>query len=110
MSDYANSDVLVTTDWVKAHLDDPNVKAILVNIFGGITRGDEVARGIVSALNEVGTKLPMVVRLVGTNAEEGREILRQANLIAATTMDEAGGGKMCNANGQTGERQTDRDP
>ncbi|MHB1005424.1 MAG: ADP-forming succinate--CoA ligase subunit beta [Chloroflexota bacterium] len=70
-------------------LSDPSVKAVLFNIFGGITRGDEVARGIVAALGEVKTKVPMVVRLVGTNAEEGREILRQAKLIAATTMDEA---------------------
>ncbi|MHB1130912.1 MAG: ADP-forming succinate--CoA ligase subunit beta [Chloroflexota bacterium] len=70
-------------------LGDPNVKAVLFNIFGGITRCDEVARGIVAALAEVGQPVPMVVRLVGTNEEEGREILRQANLMAAREMDEA---------------------
>ena len=56
-------------------LADPNVKALLLNIFGGITRCDEVARGIVAALQQVQTKVPMVVRLVGTNEEEGRAIL-----------------------------------
>ena len=54
-------------------LSDKNVKAILFNVFGGITRCDEVARGILTALNEVKPKIPMVVRLVGTNAEEGRK-------------------------------------
>ena len=56
-------------------LADPNVKAVLFNIFGGITRCDEVARGIVTALQQVPTQVPMVVRLVGTNEEEGRAIL-----------------------------------
>ena len=56
-------------------LADENVKAVLFNIFGGITRCDEVARGILTALAEVKTSVPMVVRLVGTNAEEGRRIL-----------------------------------
>lgn len=70
-------------------LSDPNVKAILFNVFGGITRGDEVARGIVSALDEVKTQIPMVVRLVGTNAEEGRQILADANMITAETLADA---------------------
>jgi succinyl-CoA synthetase beta subunit len=70
-------------------LADPNVKAILINIFGGITRGDEVARGIVSALREVKTHVPMVVRLVGTNAEEGRQILADASMITAETLVDA---------------------
>jgi succinyl-CoA synthetase beta subunit len=70
-------------------LSDPNVKAILFNIFGGITRGDEVARGILSALEEVQPKAPMVIRLVGTNAEEGRQILANANMITAETLVEA---------------------
>jgi succinyl-CoA synthetase beta subunit len=70
-------------------LADPNVKAVLFNIFGGITRGDEVARGIVEALNEVKPNVPMVVRLVGTNAEEGRRILASANMITAETLAEA---------------------
>jgi succinyl-CoA synthetase beta subunit len=58
-------------------LMNPKVKGILVNIFGGITRGDEVARGLITARDNVGLKLPLVVRLSGTNEEEGREILKQ---------------------------------
>jgi len=70
-------------------LSDPNVKAVLLNVFGGITRGDEVARGILAALREVQTVVPMVIRLVGTNAEEGRQILADANMITANTLAEA---------------------
>jgi succinyl-CoA synthetase beta subunit len=68
---------------------DPNVRAILINIFGGITRGDEVANGIREALKEVKIELPIVVRLSGTNAEEGRQLLADAGLKAVDTMDEA---------------------
>ena len=57
---------------------DPQVKAIFFNIFGGITRCDEVARGILQALGEMSLELPIVVRLDGTNAEEGRRILAEA--------------------------------
>jgi succinyl-CoA synthetase beta subunit len=70
-------------------LTDPNVRAVLINIFGGITRGDEVARGILAALKEVKTTIPMVVRLVGTNAEEGRRLLADAHMITAETLVEA---------------------
>jgi len=70
-------------------LDDPNVKAILINIFGGITRGDEVERGIVEARATLGRQVPMVVRIVGTNANEAAEILRAANLITAESLDDA---------------------
>lgn len=70
-------------------LTDPNVKAILFNIFGGITRCDEVAKGILTAMAEVKPKVPMVVRLVGTNAEEGRAILANANMITAETLADA---------------------
>lgn len=70
-------------------LSDPNVKAVMFNIFGGITRGDVVAKGIVNVLNLLNPDVPMVVRLAGTNAEEGRRILEAANLLAATTLDEA---------------------
>ncbi len=70
-------------------LDDPNVRAILVNIFGGITRGDEVARGIVEARATLEREVPMVVRIVGTNAAEAATILRQANLITAESLDDA---------------------
>ena len=70
-------------------LTDPNEKANLFNIFGGITRCDEVARGILVAMDEVKPKVPMVVRLVGTNAEEGRKLLENANMITAETLADA---------------------
>ena len=70
-------------------LTDPNVKTVLFNIFGGITRGDEVARGILVAMNEVQKGMPMVIRLVGTNAEEGRQILSDADMITAETLADA---------------------
>ena len=70
-------------------LDDPNVKAILINIFGGITRGDEVARGIVEARSTLTREVPMVVRIVGTNADEAKPILAEARLITADSLDEA---------------------
>jgi succinyl-CoA synthetase beta subunit len=70
-------------------LSDPNVKAILVNIFGGITRGDEVARGIVEARQALGREVPMVVRIVGTNEEEAKPILAEAKLITADSLDDA---------------------
>ena len=70
-------------------LADPNVKAVLFNIFGGITRCDEVARGIVAALREVNPDVPMVARLVGTNEEEGRRILSEAKMETAKTLAEA---------------------
>lgn len=69
-------------------LADPNVKAVLLNIFGGITRGDEVARGIVEALAQFKTTVPMVARIVGTNAEEGRRILAGAHMRTATSLEE----------------------
>jgi len=71
---------------------DPNVKAILVNIFGGITRADEVARGILEALDEVKIDLPLVVRLVGTNEEEAHAIMAEAalpNMVSATSLADA---------------------
>jgi succinyl-CoA synthetase beta subunit len=70
-------------------LSDPNVKAVLFNIFGGITRCDEVARGILKALKEMDRQVPMVVRLVGTNYEEGRAILAEAKMATAETLAEA---------------------
>jgi succinyl-CoA synthetase beta subunit len=69
-------------------LADPNVKSVLFNIFGGITRVDEVARGIVAALDEVPTNVPMVARLVGTNAEEGQKVLAESVLIPVSTLAE----------------------
>jgi succinyl-CoA synthetase beta subunit len=72
-------------------LADPNVEAVLFNIFGGITRCDEVARGIVAAFEEVKPTVPLVARLVGTNEAEGRAILDDSGyrLITATTLAEA---------------------
>jgi succinyl-CoA synthetase beta subunit len=70
-------------------LSDPNVKSVLFNIFGGITRCDEVATGILDALHEVKTDVPMVARLVGTNEEEGRRILAEAEMMTAATLTEA---------------------
>ena len=58
---------------------DEQVRSILFNIFGGITRCDEVARGILAALDQIGLAVPIVVRLDGTNAEEGRQILASAD-------------------------------
>jgi succinyl-CoA synthetase beta subunit len=71
---------------------DPKVRAIFVNIFGGITRGDEVANGIVNALGRVEIKAPMVIRLDGTNADEGRNILKAVEsdrVISQPTMLDA---------------------
>jgi succinyl-CoA synthetase beta subunit len=70
-------------------LTDSKVKAVLINVFGGITRGDEVARGILTALEEIKTDIPMVIRLVGTNSDEGRQILADASMITAETLVEA---------------------
>jgi succinyl-CoA synthetase beta subunit len=70
-------------------LADPKVDAILVNIFGGITRGDEVARGLIEARAQQTRDVPMVVRIVGTNAAEAAELLAAARFETATTLDEA---------------------
>jgi succinyl-CoA synthetase beta subunit len=67
-------------------LKDPNVKAILVNIFGGIVRCDRVARGIVEAAKQVDITVPLIVRLQGTNAEEGMAILRESGLPIETAI------------------------
>jgi succinyl-CoA synthetase beta subunit len=68
---------------------DPHVKVILFNIFGGITRGDDVANGIVQATKEFPLKVPIVIRLTGTNEREGIAILERAGFSALTDMDEA---------------------
>jgi succinyl-CoA synthetase beta subunit len=67
---------------------DPNVKVILFNIFGGITRCDDVANGIVEDIKRIDIKVPLVIRLTGTNEEEGVRILEGAGMSAATSMDE----------------------
>src|SRR2546423_15639556 len=68
---------------------DPSVRAILFNIFGGITRGDDVANGVVQATQAFPLKVPLVIRLTGTNEELGVQILTQAGFSALTDMDEA---------------------
>ncbi len=70
-------------------LTDKSVQAILINIFGGITRGDVVARGLLQALDTIKLEVPLVVRLVGTNQKEGREILAEAGITTVDTMNEA---------------------
>jgi succinyl-CoA synthetase beta subunit len=70
-------------------LSDPNVKALFINILGGITRCDEVARGILEAKEKVGVTKPMVIRLVGTNEEEGKRILTNAGIHVLESMEEA---------------------
>ncbi len=70
-------------------LSDTKVKSVLFNIFGGITRCDEVAKGILEALKEVDTKVPMVARLVGTNQAEGQAILAEANFPSASSLGDA---------------------
>lgn len=74
---------------VELVLMDPNVKGLLFNIFGGITRGDEVARGMLEAFETLEVNIPVVVRLAGTHAEEGRALLQGTPLIPAETMQEA---------------------
>jgi succinyl-CoA synthetase beta subunit len=64
---------------------DPHVKGILINIFGGITRGDEVARGIIDATRDLELKLPLVVRMTGTREEEGRQLLAEAGIAPEVT-------------------------
>lgn len=70
-------------------LSDKNVKGVLINIFGGITRCDEVAKGVIAATESMDIQVPIVVRLAGTRAEEGAAVLAQSNLIPANTMQEA---------------------
>jgi succinyl-CoA synthetase beta subunit len=70
-------------------LSDKNVQAVMINIFGGITRGDDVARGLKEALKTISTNIPIVVRLSGTNAEEGLALLKETGLTTVTTMSEA---------------------
>ena len=70
-------------------LADPQVKTVLINIFGGITRCDEVANGIRQILKDLDTEIPFIIRLVGTNEDKGRQILADAHLGTAETLQEA---------------------
>jgi succinyl-CoA synthetase beta subunit len=70
-------------------LSDKNVKVVMINIFGGITRCDDVAKGIIEALKQIDIHLPIVVRLSGTNAKEGLELLKGTQLTVVESMSEA---------------------
>ena len=83
-------------------LADPKVRAILVNIFGGITRGDEVARGLIDARAHQEREVPMIVRIVGTNAVEAARLLREAAFETAATLDEAAAKAVAAARQATG--------
>ena len=87
----ANADVMAGA--LEVINNDPNVKSIFINIFGGITRGEEVANGILEAMQRVDIESPIVIRLDGTNADEGRAILEpnlsDALLMEATMLDAA---------------------
>ena len=79
------------TEAFKIITSDPNVKGILVNIFGGIMRCDVIAEGVIAAVKEVGLQVPLVVRLEGTNVELGKEIIRNSglNVIAGDNLADA---------------------
>ncbi len=72
-------------------LSDPNVKAIFINIFGGIMKCDTIAEGVITAAKEVGIEVPLIVRLEGTNVELGRKLLSESglNIITGTDMRDA---------------------
>jgi len=70
-------------------LSDKNVKVIMINIFGGITRCDDVAKGLITALDEMKVDIPIVIRLSGTNAEEGLRIIKERNLPVVGSLSEA---------------------
>ncbi len=70
-------------------LSDGDVRGVFINIFGGITRGDEVARGIVQARDDLGVTVPLVVRMAGTNEADGRRILGEAGIVPASSAPEA---------------------
>ncbi len=87
------------TEAMRLILADPKVNAILVNIFGGITRGDEVARGLIEARAEQARDVPMVVRIVGTNAAEAAVLLEEAKFVTASSLDDAATQAVAASNG-----------
>ena len=85
----ANADVMASAlDVINS---DDKVKAILINIFGGIMRCDIIAEGVIAAVKEMGLKVPLVVRLEGTNVEAGKKIIRESglNVLSADDLDDA---------------------
>jgi succinyl-CoA synthetase beta subunit len=89
------------TEAMRLILEDPKVNAILVNIFGGITRGDEVARGLIEARARQVRDVPMVVRIVGTNAAEAAALLEAARFETARSLDDAAAKAVAASRGQT---------
>src|SRR5204863_941735 len=91
----------------KILLADDNVRAVLINIFGGIVRCDMVANGVVAAAKNLGVSIPIVARLEGTNVEEGRRVLRDSDIgiIPATTMSDAAGKVVSAANAEFEENK-----
>ncbi len=75
---------------MKLLLGDKNVKVVLINIFGGITRCDDVAKGLIEAFKQIDTQVPIVIRLTGTNEAEGRALLEGTSFTVGTTMADAG--------------------
>jgi succinyl-CoA synthetase beta subunit len=75
----------------KILMSDKNVRAVLINIFGGILRCDVLAQGVIAAVRELGVPVPIVIRMEGTNVEEGKRLLRESrmNFTTADSMDEA---------------------
>ena len=90
------------TEAFKIMLKNPELKAILVNIFGGIMRCDVIAEGVIAAVNDVGLKVPLVVRMKGTNEEIGKKLLADSGLpiISADSMEEAAQKVVAAANGK----------
>ncbi len=75
----------------KILMSDKNVKAVLINIFGGILRCDVLAQGVIAAVTDLGVRVPIVIRMEGTNVEEGKRLLRESgmNFTTADAMDDA---------------------
>ena len=105
----ANAEVMANA--LEVINNDPSVKSIFINIFGGITKGEEVANGIVQALEQVDIASPIVIRLDGTNAEQGREILKaheSDRLVSKPTMVEAARTAVALAEGNLSEHSRQR--
>jgi succinyl-CoA synthetase beta subunit len=78
-----------TIDALSILQKNKNIKSILINIFGGITRCDDVAAGILTARETLDLKIPLVIRLIGTNQEKGRKMLQEVGIVAFSDMNEA---------------------
>ena len=85
-----SSNPIKVIEAMKLLLDDKKVKVVFINIFGGITRGDDVAVGLLQAFDQIHTDIPIIVRLTGTNERMGRELLsKNSRFQVAQTMEEA---------------------